>query len=89
MTPGTQRARLQPQPGFPDQPASRTPKRRDDVSDTITHPPHPGDQPDAEPATMPLPRRIPGRSYPGRPPIDHAPPLTALEALLAGATGVC
>ncbi|MCK9928105.1 hypothetical protein MXD62_13135 [Frankia sp. Mgl5] len=49
---------------------------------------------DPEPATLPLPRRTPGRTYPGRPPIERTAPdlppsTTALIALLAGATGVC
>ncbi|OHV42229.1 hypothetical protein BBK14_11455 [Parafrankia soli] len=62
------------------------------MTTTVTHPASPVDDP--EPATMPLPRRIPGRTYPGRPPIerrpqDLPPSTTALIALLAAATGVC
>lgn len=58
---------------------------------TVPAPVPPVDDP--EPATLPLPRRQPGRTYPGRPPVERRPdvPISddALDALLSAATGVC
>ncbi|MCK9929997.1 hypothetical protein MXD62_22995 [Frankia sp. Mgl5] len=89
MTPTKSDARLREQPGVFD---PYPPERGHLAMTTVTHPTQP--DPEAEPATMPLPRRTPGRTYPGRPPIERTAPdlppsTTALIALLSGATGVC
>ncbi len=83
MTPTKSDARLREQPGV----MTLTRQREDHlVSTTVQPDPTRVDQPDPEPPTMPLPRRTPGRTYPGRPPIerrpqDLPPSTTALIAL--------
>lgn len=62
---------------------------------TVTQPAPSAPDPQAEPATEPLklPRRKPGTTFPGRPPVERRPDVPVsddvLEALLSAATGVC